>query len=104
MTQAKSDLQKDKDRLAKDFKKIIADAEGLLGSLHDELDDKAQEAKERLEESLGEAREKYHELDQKVLEVAHQAEEHIKEHPLVSLGVAFGAGMLLTMLLTNRRS
>eukprot|EP01022_Parablepharisma_sp_SALTPOND_P024915 TRINITY_DN5610_c0_g3_i1.p3 TRINITY_DN5610_c0_g3~~TRINITY_DN5610_c0_g3_i1.p3 ORF type:complete len:230 (+),score=106.48 TRINITY_DN5610_c0_g3_i1:1715-2404(+) len=102
MTQAKSALQKDKDRLAKDFKKIISDAEGLLGSLSGEMDEKAEEAKERLEHSLAEAKEKFHELDQKLVEAAHKAEEQVKEHPLASLGVAFGAGMLLTLLLSRR--
>jgi ElaB/YqjD/DUF883 family membrane-anchored ribosome-binding protein len=108
MAKAKSDPQKDKEKLAKDFRLIIKDAENLLGSLSDEMDEKAMEAKERLESSLEEARENYRELDRKLIDAAHQAEEQVeeqvKEHPMASLGVAFGVGVLLTLLVSHRKA
>lgn len=99
-----SGLGAEKEKLAADFKAIIADAEKIISSLHGEFDHKAEETKERLEQGLAEAKEKYQELDQRLAVAAENAGELAREHPFAAMGLSFGAGMLFTMLFLGRRS
>ncbi len=96
-------LDDQKQQLAEDFKKIIADAEQLLGSLSGAPEQAAGEVKQRLEKDLTEAKEKLQALEHKLAQAAERAGQWTQENPLAALGLSFGAGMLFTLLFLERR-
>jgi ElaB/YqjD/DUF883 family membrane-anchored ribosome-binding protein len=89
------------DRLVKDFKLVVHDAESLIRATAGELTDRAREARERLASSLEAAKVNARRLEDRALESARAADELIREHPYESLGVAFCGGLVLGVLLAR---
>jgi len=95
-----------KEKIVKDIKQVIADAEQLSKETAGTLSGKAKEVRERLETRLGEARTQLNELEgvvkDKAIEGAKETDRVIREHPYESLGVAFGLGILVGALLNRK--
>ena len=89
------------DRLVKDFRLVVQDAESLFRATAGELGEKAREARERLASSLDLAKSNARKLEDRAREGAKAADELIREHPYESLGVAFCGGLILGVLLTR---
>jgi len=94
------------DRLVRDFKTVVADAEALLRATADDisggLGDKAREARERLNASLDAAKSSFHTLESKALASMRATDRMIRDHPYQSLGIALGAGLLVGILMSRR--
>ena len=86
------------DKLVSDFKVVIHDAEALIKATAGDLGDRAREARSRLGVSLEQARENFHRVEDRALEGAKATDKVIREHPYESLGVAFGVGLLVGLL------
>ncbi|MEO0452904.1 MAG: DUF883 family protein [Verrucomicrobiota bacterium] len=103
MTESSSET---KDKLVSDIKQVIADAEILTKETAGTLSGKAKEAREKLELRLGEAKSQLHQLEgtvrEKATEGAKETDRMIREHPYESLGVAFGMGVLIGVLLNRK--
>jgi ElaB/YqjD/DUF883 family membrane-anchored ribosome-binding protein len=90
------------DRLVTDVKRIVRDSEDLLHTTKDAVGDKAEEIRERLTDTLDAARRTCRQLEQKALDSAKAADKTIRDHPYQSIGVAFGVGLLIGVLVTRK--
>jgi ElaB/YqjD/DUF883 family membrane-anchored ribosome-binding protein len=90
------------DKLVQDFKVVIRDAEGLLKASAGELGEKAREARVRLSASLEGAKASFHKVEEKAIAGAKATDRVIRDHPYQSLGIAFGAGVLIGLLVSRR--
>ena len=81
-----------------DLKSLTSDAEGLIQATAGDLSDKAKEARSRLRSALAAAKGTCESLQEKTVAGAKATDKAIREHPYQSLGVAFGAGLLLGVL------
>ncbi|MBM3823612.1 MAG: DUF883 domain-containing protein [Verrucomicrobia bacterium] len=90
------------DRLVTDLKRIVQDSEALLHATKDAVGDKAHEVRERLTDALDAAKRTCHRMEEKAFESAKAADRTIREHPYQSIGVAFGVGLLIGVLVTRK--
>ena len=90
------------DRLLADLRAVVRDGQDLLKAGAGDLSDKGKEARARLEEALLRARESCEQAETKAGEAARAAENVVRDHPLASVGVAFGIGVLLGALINRR--
>jgi ElaB/YqjD/DUF883 family membrane-anchored ribosome-binding protein len=93
-------------KLARDIKVVIQDAEQLIrataGDLGDKLGDKTKEARERLIASLESAKASCQNLESRAKAGMEATDKVIREHPYESVGVAFGIGLVLGLLVVRR--
>lgn len=90
------------EKLIKDFKTLARDAEQLLKATAEDAGEHAREARTRLASALEAARESIEGLEEKVVAGAKVADKTIREHPYESIGVAFGVGLLIGVLVTRK--
>lgn len=90
------------DRLVTDLKRIVRDSEELLHTTKDSVSDKAGEVRERLTDALDAAKRTCRQLEEKTVAGAKAADNAIREHPYQSLGVAFGVGLLIGVLVARK--
>ncbi|MDR2462466.1 MAG: DUF883 family protein [Verrucomicrobiales bacterium] len=95
-----------KEKLVSDVKEVISDAEALIHAAGDDLRGKAGEAREKLAIKLAAARERLRQIEgvarEKVIEGAKHTDRVIREHPYESIGVAFGVGLLIGILINRK--
>jgi len=89
-------------KLVRDFKVVVQDAEGLLKASAGDLGEKAREARTRLAASLDSAKASFHKLEDKAIASAKVADKVIREHPYQSIGIAFGVGLLIGVLVARK--
>ena len=94
------------EKLMKDLRTVMADADGLLKATAGQAGEKVAEARARAEESLRAARAS---LEDTGAELAEQAragvratEEYVHENPWTSIGIAAGVGFLIGYLMGRR--
>jgi ElaB/YqjD/DUF883 family membrane-anchored ribosome-binding protein len=92
------------ERLASDLKAIARDAEDLIKATAGEVSDKAKEARSRLMVALESAKERCEELQEKAVAGAKATDKVIRDHPYESIGVAFGVGLLIGVLVGRGRN
>ena len=90
------------DKLVADLRRIVTDSEDLLQATKGAAGDKAHEIRERLTEALESAKHSCRRLEEKALESAKAADRTIRDHPYQSIGVAFGLGLLIGVLVTRK--
>ena len=100
MTPAGGDLTREK--LADDLRALVHDAEELLKSGAEEAGEKAAELRARLRTSLDKAKDTCRKLEGHAIESAKAADRVIRSHPYESMGIAFGVGVLLGVLINRR--
>ena len=89
-------------KLAQDFKVVMHDAEALIKATAGDLGEKAREARARLAASLESAKGGVSKLEDKAIASAKATDKVIREHPYESIGVAFGVGLLIGVLVSRR--
>ena len=90
------------DRLVTDLKRVVRDSEELLDTTKDAVGDKVQEVRERLYDALDTAKRTCRDLEEKAIEGAKAADRTIRDHPYQSIGIAFGAALLIGVLLARK--
>ena len=90
------------ERLVKDLKTVARDAEDLIKATAHDVGDKAKEARARLSATVESAKETLHALQERAIAGAKAADRTIREHPYQSIGVAFGLGVLIGVLVNRR--
>ena len=90
------------DRLVTDLKRIVRDSEDLLQSTSGVVGEKAQELRDRLNDTVEAARQTCRKLEEKAIEGAKATDKVIREHPYQSIGLAFGVGVLIGVLVTRK--
>jgi ElaB/YqjD/DUF883 family membrane-anchored ribosome-binding protein len=95
-----------RDKLVRDVKEVISDAESLIRLTADDLGDKAKDARAKLADRLETAKGRLHDAEgvirEKATASAKEADRVVREHPYESLGVAFGVGLLVGILLNRK--
>ena len=90
------------ERLAADIKLLAHDAEELLRATAGEAGEKIKEVRQRLSKALESARATCEDIQDQTAETAKAADETIREHPYESIGIAFGVGILLGLIVGRR--
>jgi len=90
------------EKLQQDLKTLVRDAEDLLKAGAGELSDKGKEARAKLTSAIESARQTCNRLEERAVVSAHAADRCIRDHPYESIGVAFGIGVLLGVLINRR--
>jgi len=89
-------------RLRADLRTLMHDTEQLLKETASHSGEHAERLRARLKAALAAARQACHSLEAKAVAAAKSAAEVVRAHPYQSLGLAFGAGLLLGVLLRRK--
>ncbi len=89
-------------KLVADFKVVLRDAEALIKATAGELGEKSKEARARLMDALEVAKVTCHKLEEKAVAGAKATDKIIREHPYQSIGLAFGLGLLIGVLVNRK--
>ncbi len=90
------------ERLAEDLKAVVNDAEALLKATAGQTGEKVHELRNRLGVALESAKATCHRLEEKTIVAARATDRTIREHPYESIGIAFGVGILVGVLVARR--
>jgi len=90
------------DRLVSDLKTVTKDAEELLKTVSGEKGNGSQEIRMRLSSAIESAKATYRRMEEKAVAGAKATDKVIRDHPYESLGVAFGLGLLVGVLVTRK--
>lgn len=89
-----------------DLKQVINDAEQLTKETAGDLNGRAKEVRDQLAVRLKDARVQLEQMEStvraKAVEGARETDKVIREHPYETLGVAFGLGLLVGVLLNRK--
>jgi ElaB/YqjD/DUF883 family membrane-anchored ribosome-binding protein len=101
-TRTTSDIEDSTEKLLQDLKAVVQDGEELLRAGASELGERGAAARERLTAALEVAKETQKKLQARAYATAQATDRMIREHPYQSLGVAFGVGMLIGVILNRK--
>ncbi len=90
------------DRLVSELKTVTKDAEELLKTVSGEKGNGSHEIRMRLSSAIESAKATYRRLEEKAVAGAKATDKVIREHPYESLGVAFGLGLLVGVLVSRK--
>jgi ElaB/YqjD/DUF883 family membrane-anchored ribosome-binding protein len=90
------------ERLVKDLRAVVSDAEELLKATAGQAGEKLTEVRSRLAAALESAKDTYDNLEGKTAEAARATDRCIRDHPYETVGVAFGLGLLLGFLFRSK--
>jgi ElaB/YqjD/DUF883 family membrane-anchored ribosome-binding protein len=95
-----------RERVLRDLKTLARDSESLLKATAGDLSGKAGEARILLADALERAKAAYDKLQKQAIASAKAAAKRtdtvIRDHPYESIGVAFGVGLLVGVLVARR--
>ena len=97
-------MEKQTQKMADDMKTLGEDARALLAATADVAGEKVVEARKRLAAALERGKEMCGVVRDKAIEKARAVDERVHEHPYQAMGVAFGVGILIGVLVTRRYS
>lgn len=87
-----------KEKLVEDFQEVVKDAEELLREAGDKL---PQKTREKLQGKIERVKATYEAFQEKAVAGAKSTDKLIQAHPYESLGVAFGVGLLIGLLINK---
>ncbi len=90
------------EKIITDLKVLARDAEEMLKTTAGQAGGKMSEVRARLASALESAKATCHRLEDKARAGAKAADHAIREHPYESIGVAFGMGLLIGVLVGRR--
>ena len=90
------------EKLMKDLKVLSRDAEAILHATAGQAGDKLGDLRDRLSGALESAKATCRRIEARAVASARYADETIREHPYESIGVAFGVGLLIGVLVARR--
>lgn len=95
-----------RERVVADLKTLVRDSEDLLKATASDISDKAREARTRLTGALERAKETCEHLQEQTATTAkavvRRADTAVREHPYESIGIGFGLGLLIGVLVARR--
>lgn len=94
------------DKLMKDLRLVMMDAEELLKATAGQAGEKVASARSRAEDSIRAARQALAEAGEEAVErgreAAESADEYVHEHPWTAIGIAAGVGLVIGLLLSRK--
>ena len=95
-------IEESTEKLLHDLKAVVRDGEELLKAGAKDLGEKGMAARDRLAAALQTARETGRKLEEQAVAGAKAAERLIRQHPYESIGIAFGVGLVIGVLVNRR--
>ena len=89
-------------KIVDDLRTLSQDAEAVLEATAGQTGEKMQELRGRLTATLESAKATYRRLEEKAVAGAKATDRTIRDHPYESIGVAFGVGLLIGVLVSRR--
>ena len=89
-------------RLTSDLKAVVRDSEELMKATAGQAGEKISEVRKRLATALESAKATCHRLEEKTIAAAKATDQTIRDHPYESIGIAFGVGLLVGVLVARR--
>lgn len=89
-------------KLVDDLRTLSHDAEAVLHATAGQTGEKLQEVRARLAQTLESAKASYRKLEEKAAAGAKIADKTIRDHPYETIGLAFGVGLLIGVLVARR--
>ena len=89
-------------RVANDLKEAMNEAEAAMEATAGETGEKAGELRSRLNAALESAKATCRRLEDQTVAAAKATDQAIRGHPYESIGVAFGLGLLIGVLLARK--
>jgi ElaB/YqjD/DUF883 family membrane-anchored ribosome-binding protein len=96
------DSQDARERVKEDLHALMRDAEELLKVTAGDMSEKAKLARTRLSEALEKAKGTYRQLEERTVAAARATDKVIRDHPYESIGIAFGVGLLIGVLVSRK--
>ena len=90
------------EKIMTDLRVLTRDAEALMHATAGHAGEKVSELRQRLTAALDSAKATCHRLEERAIAGAKAADKTIREHPYESIGVAFGVGLLIGVLVGRR--
>jgi ElaB/YqjD/DUF883 family membrane-anchored ribosome-binding protein len=90
------------ERLASDLKALMHDAEELMKATAGQAGEKVAELRSRLAVAIESAKGTCHRLEETTVAAAKATDRTIREHPYESIGIAFGVGLLVGVLVGRK--
>jgi ElaB/YqjD/DUF883 family membrane-anchored ribosome-binding protein len=95
--------QEANEKLADDLRRVMHDAEELMKATAGQSGEKLVEIRSRLTAAMEAAKNNASRIKDKAVEAAKATDHCIREHPYESLGVSFGVGLLIGVLVGRRQ-
>jgi ElaB/YqjD/DUF883 family membrane-anchored ribosome-binding protein len=90
------------ERLVGDLKNVVHDAENLMKATAGQVGEKVSEVRNRLATAVESAKATCHRWEEKSIAAAKATDRTIRDHPYESIGIAFGVGLLIGVLVSRR--
>jgi len=95
-----------KEKLYQDSKVVIQDIDVLMKEAFGDVKEKAAAARVKIDEILKQAKNRYDNVEAVVAErskaAAKVTDQYVRENPYKAIGIGFGVGLLVGMILTRR--
>jgi ElaB/YqjD/DUF883 family membrane-anchored ribosome-binding protein len=101
-TRSAEEIEESAEKLLQDLKAVVHDGEELIKAGAMDLSERGMAARERLAAALKAAKETGRKLEEKAVAGAKATDRAIREHPYQALGIAFGVGMLIGVLINRK--
>lgn len=89
-------------RLSADLQSVMRDAEELMKATGSQAGEHISEIRSRLTAALESAKSTCRRFEEKTIAAAKATDRVIREHPYESLGISFGLGLLIGVLVTRK--
>lgn len=96
------EIDQSTEKLLQDLKAVVRDGEALLKAGAHDLSERAKAAREKLAAALEGAKETRIKLEERARAGVKATDRLVREHPYESIGVAFGIGLLIGVLLNRK--
>ena len=101
-TRSSADIADSTEKLLQDLRAVVHDGEELLKAGARDLSERGVAARERLAAALEVAKETRLKLQEQAMNGARATDRAIREYPYQSIGLAFGVGLLLGILVNRK--
>ena len=97
-----TDMKESTQKLIRDLRQVVQDGEEVLRAGAGELGERSAAARAKLSAALQSAKETARKLQDKTVAGAKATDKVIREHPYQSIGIAFGLGLLIGVLVNRK--
>lgn len=90
------------EKLTSDLKAVVQDAEELISATAGQAGEKVSAARSRLAAAIESAKASYQRAQERTVAAAKATDQTIRAHPYESIGIAFGLGLLVGVLVARK--
>ena len=99
---SENEIENPAEKLLHDLKAVVRDGEELLRSGANEMGEQGAETRERVMAALASAKDMSRQLQARVVNGARATDRVIRDYPYHSLGIAFGIGLLVGVMINRK--